>query len=49
MVVGWVFLFWRRVGWVCYGLGDFVLEKIHVQKERGRKKEGGIDEIENNK
>ena len=51
-VVGFVmglFLFWRRVCWVCYGFGVFVLEKIHVQKERERKKERGIDEVENNK
>ena len=44
-----LFLFWRRVCWVCYGFGVFVLEKIHVQKEKERKKERGIDGVENNK
>ena len=38
------------VGWVCYGLGVFVLKNIHIQKrEKERKKAGGIDEVENNK
>ena len=37
------------VGWVYCGLGFFCFgEDIHT-KERARKKEGGIDEVENNK